>query len=136
MKKILARVTVSLITILPAVAAAQPLGPPPSPFGGGESFGRATELNDIGDVVNFIIRFINRGIIPIIFSLALLYFLYGIAQYIKQAGDPKARDNAAKMMLYGIIGLFVMTSVWGLVNLVANTFSLDNNRLPNPQFRR
>lgn len=29
------------------------------------------------------------------------------------------------MMIYGIIGLFVMVSVWGLVNLLSNTFKLD-----------
>ena len=30
-------------------------------------------------------------------------------------------------MLYGIIGLFVMVSVWGLVTIVKNTFDLDDN---------
>ena len=96
--------------------------------------GAQTRINDLRDLFNFIIDIINGYLIPIVFSLALLYFLYGVANYIYKAGDVKSRQEGINIMLWGIIGLFVMTSVWGLVNILRGTFEL-NEQLPTPQFK-
>lgn len=61
---------------------------------------------------------IMNAIIPIIITLGLLYFLYGVATYILK---PEDKENARNTMVWGIVALFVMTSVWGLVNLLAGT---------------
>ena len=37
----------------------------------------------------------------------------------------KARNKGKNIMIYGIIGLFVMVSFWGIVNILINTFELD-----------
>ena len=62
-------------------------------------------------------------VLPLLFSLALLYFMYGIFKFIKSsgAGDEKGRDEGKKAMVAGVIGLAVMVSVWGLVAMVAGT---------------
>lgn len=64
-------------------------------------------------------RTIN-SIIPIVISLAVLVFLFGVLSYIigKNADDKK---KAGSYMVWGIISLFVMVSVWGLVGLVGST---------------
>lgn len=66
-----------------------------------------------------------------IIALTTLTFVYGIILYISRADDESKRKEGAKYMMYGIIGLFVMLSVWGLVNLILGTFGLD---LLIPQF--
>ncbi len=93
-----------------------------------------TKISNLRDLANFVIEAINFYLIPIVFSLALLYFLYGVANYIYKAGDVKSRQEGINIMLWGIIGLFVMTSVWGLVNLLRETF-VFNEQLPTPQFK-
>ena len=55
-------------------------------------------------------------------ALALVYFLWGAAQFILHGGDEGKRSEGTKMMIYGIIGLFVMVSVWSLVGVLENTF--------------
>ena len=60
-------------------------------------------------------------VIPIIMTLALLYFLWGLAQYILGAGDEEKRKAGRDMMIYGIIALFVMAAVWGLVGVLGRT---------------
>ena len=35
--------------------------------------------------------------------------------------------EARNVMIYGIIGLFVMVAVWGLVNVLINTFGLSTS---------
>ena len=60
--------------------------------------------------------------VPIVISLAVLYFLWGVARYILK---PEDKEDAKSMMIWGIIGLFVMVSIWGLVGLLSDTFDLD-----------
>lgn len=70
------------------------------------------------------INIILGKIIPLIITLALIYFLWGVVQYIKAAGDPKSAEQGRNVMLGGVIALAVMLGVWGLVNIVADTFGV------------
>lgn len=65
---------------------------------------------------------IISAVTPIIVALALVYFFWGLATYILSSGEKKS--EGASMMIWGIIALFVMVSVWGLVGLISNTFSV------------
>lgn len=67
------------------------------------------------------IQGILNAIIPIIFGLAVVYFLWGLAQYILKADDEAGRQGARDIMLWGIIIIVVMVSIWGLVNIVIAT---------------
>ncbi len=61
---------------------------------------------------------------PLIFliaSLALLVFLYGVFEYIKSAEDPEERKTGQSHMLWGIIGLAIMFSAYGIIYFVLNT---------------
>lgn len=61
-------------------------------------------------------------IIQILFALALMYFLFGVYGFIKNADNATERAKSGKAILWGIVGLAVMVSVWGLVAIVAGTF--------------
>lgn len=65
-----------------------------------------------------------KMIVPIVVTLALIYFFWGLANYILKAGDEGAQAEARGMMIYGIIALFVMMAVWGLVGVLANSFGV------------
>jgi len=80
-----------------------------------------------------IIRDLINTVLPIIIALALLYFFWGLAKYILSAGDEAARGEARNIMIWGVIILFVMVSVWGLVNVLVNTFNLDTSSAPIPE---
>lgn len=66
-----------------------------------------------------------EAVIPILFSIAVIVFVWGVFRYVIAEGEEK--QVGKNVMIYGIIGLFVMVSVWGLVNVVYNTFGFDNN---------
>ena len=78
----------------------------------------------------FIFTIVNPLVISII-GLAVVYFLWGVAKYILHSGDAKAREEGRNMMIYGIIAIFVMVSMYGLVNLLKTTFELNKTTLPN-----
>ncbi len=74
---------------------------------------------------------INR-LAPLVISLTVLVFIWGIFKYVTAAGDSDGRKEARGYMTWGIVSLFVMVSVWGLVNLLVASFRLDNTMPPLP----
>ena len=88
---------------------------------------------DFCGLVDLIISSILTPFIGLLAGLSLAFFLWGVVKYIRESGDEKAREEGKKMMFYGLIGLFVFVSVWGLVNVVVNTFGLDSNTIPTPR---
>lgn len=59
----------------------------------------------------------------LLIALAIVFFLWGVFKFMIQEGDKK--EEGREFMFWGIIGIFVMVSVWGLVNILVNTFNLD-----------
>lgn len=87
-----------------------------------------TGLYGVGDLI---IRLINNVLVPVLFAVAFIVFLYGIAKtYIFSHGEPDEVATGHKILLWSLIGFFVMLSVWGLVNVVVATFGL--NTVPAP----
>jgi len=64
--------------------------------------------------------------VPLLITLALVYFIWGLGEFIfAGASDETKRAEGRNRMIWGIIALFVIVSVWGLVGIVARTFSID-----------
>lgn len=85
----------------------------------------ASQLNTIAGLVVRIQRTIDY-IIPFLLGLGLLFVVYGVLRYISKGADEEKRKEARDFILWGILSLFIMLSVWGLVNILVNTFNLDN----------
>jgi hypothetical protein len=72
-----------------------------------------------------IINLINGVFVPLIFAIAFLVFIYGVAKaYIFSNGEPAKVSEGHKLIMWGLIGFFVMISVWGIVNVIANSAGL------------
>ncbi len=96
----------------------------------GVSIGNACASN-ICYVASTIIYIINNVLVPVIFAIAFIVFLYGIARaYIFSGGDAAKVSEGHKLLLWGLIAFVVMISLWGLVNVVANTFGLQGYYAP------
>ena len=83
----------------------------------------------IGDILINISRALNF-IIPFLLLLATAVFLWGILRYLTAQGDEQQLTEARTFIMYGIISLAVMISVWGLVALLRD-FVFDATPLPN-----
>ena len=85
------------------------------------------QINSVRDAGSVVIDIINNVAVPIVFALAFIVFIYGIFQYFIQGGhDEEKREAGRSLMLWGIIGFFIMVSVWGLVRILSGTFALNN----------
>ena len=68
---------------------------------------------------------VTNILIPLAFTLALLFFFWGVAKYIWSAGD--AKEEGKKIMVWGVIALFVMSSIWGIINFLKTDIGGLNN---------
>jgi NADH:ubiquinone oxidoreductase subunit 2 (subunit N) len=90
------------------------------------AFAQATTIRNVYDLGNFVINVINSVLVPVVLSIAFIVFIWGVFQYFIAGGDnDEKREQGQKLMLYGIIGFFLMVSVWGLVNILVGTFNLN-----------
>jgi ABC-type nickel/cobalt efflux system permease component RcnA len=94
------KLTLALITFTPALAFAQ--------------------ARDFKGLVQIIVDLI-KSLIPLIVALTLLVFMWGIFQLVRSNSED-SRKEAIAVITYGIISLFVMVSVWGLVSILTSTF--------------
>ena len=92
----------------------------------------AAVVGNLTDVGNFIINFINNILVPILFAIAFLTFLWGAFQtfIVGSSAGADVKDSGKNLMMWGLIGFFVMVSVWGLVNILTGTFQFSNNQGP------
>ena len=81
-------------------------------------------LNAIGDLVD--------SATPIVVGIALLAFFWGLARYIFNAGSDEAKKEGRNIMIWGIVALFVMVSVWGLVRFLGDALDIDQVDSINP----
>ena len=88
-------------------------------YGGGGSGG-----GGLWNLFYIAMNFLSQAVILLV-ALAVVFFLYGILKYIARGDDEESQKKGKNIMIYGIIGLFVMVSFWGIVNILINTFELD-----------
>jgi hypothetical protein len=83
-------------------------------------------------IAGTILSLINNVLVPLIFAVAFVVFLWGVFQYFIYGGaDETAQEKGRSLILYGLIGFFIMVSLWGLVNILSNTFGLGGYARPN-----
>jgi hypothetical protein len=68
---------------------------------------------------------ILNPLIFLVFAIAFLVFFYGLFQFISKAGESSERESGKKKIVYGLIGMFIMFSAFGLIRLVLGTFGID-----------
>lgn len=87
----------------------------------------------ISVIINYFVNtIISDYVIPTIIGLAVLAFLYGIFTFIYHSDDESKRKEGSAFMFYGIIGIFIMISVWGFVRFFTGTFGVP---FGIPQFK-
>lgn len=93
------------------------------------SFAAAPITRTVDGFLDYILYLAGRAL-PLLILAALVLLLYGIVKtFFFQSTDEKRKEGKS-FIINGIIALFVMVSVWGLVNILRGTFSLDNDNVP------
>lgn len=95
-------------------------------FAQGEPDACSAPIENISSLLNLVGCIIRSAVIPLLITLAVIVFIVGVLKYIAGADDSAKREDGRKFMIYGIVALFVMISIWGLVGILQGTFGLGN----------
>ena len=63
-------------------------------------------------------------VIWLLFALAIVYFVWGVVIFIKNADNAEKRQEGYMHMIWGVIGAFIMLSAKGLINIILATFGI------------
>ena len=75
-------------------------------------------------------RVILNPLISLLFAIALLMFFVGIFQFINSETSDAKREEGKKKIFYGLVGMFIMVSAYGLIRLILNTFGIPSPSYP------
>ncbi len=91
----------------------------------------AADLN--GTITNFTNYALN--IINFLLVIATLVFIWGIVKYVTAGGDASKISEARTYIIWGLIGLAVMGSVWVLTNWLIGVFNFGTeNKIPKDKY--
>jgi hypothetical protein len=94
----------------------------------------ASGLRTINDVTD---KFTNLGntFIEVLIAFAVIWIIFNVVRYLIVGADSEEkRKTARQAIIWGIIGLAIILSIWGLVNIVLQTFKFNDNNAPVNQF--
>jgi len=81
---------------------------------------------------------INIGlvVIPFLGTVAFLVFVLGVARFIKAAGNEKEIKDSKNLLIWGVIGLFVMVTIWGIITFFKGEFGFTGGvGIPQIKFK-
>jgi uncharacterized membrane protein len=109
MKKIISFLT--LVSLFPLSAGAQ---------------GSVTDFKSLMQLfLNLLATFMS-----LLYAAAFATFFWGIVQYIFNTDDPTARQKGTQWMVWSVVALFVMVTLWGIIGLLVRTFGITPTVIP------
>jgi hypothetical protein len=93
----------------------------------------SNSMKDVTGLINWGSCLLLKTILPFLFALATVAFIWGIIQFYLNPDNEEKRKKGKSFIIGGLIGLFVMISMWGLVGILTNTFGVGNSIPQLPQ---
>jgi hypothetical protein len=81
-------------------------------------------------------RFVTYIIDPailVVFALGFFLFVWGLVEFMWKLNEGGENTEGKQHMIWGIVGMFIMVSVYGIISLLDNTFNLQ---IQNPDVGR
>ena len=79
----------------------------------------------IAPFLNKLNEYILNPLILLMFAVALLVFFWGLLRLIWYSDSDEERDTGRRVIVWGIIGMLIMISVYGIINLLLSTFGIS-----------
>ena len=91
----------------------------------------AASLSPATELILKINNVIVNPIIILMFSFALVAFLWGVRGYVTNADNTEARMKGSQQILWGILGMGMMVTAFAIQRIVIQTFGIHNDPVTN-----
>ena len=78
--------------------------------------------------LNKVSGYILNPLILILFSVAFIYFAWGVINLI--TADASKKSEAKDAVVWGLVGMFIMFSTYGIIRLILDTFGIPKTDVP------
>lgn len=113
--------TINIVLLVPGLVIAQS--------------GAYADLSTAQRILISLTYFMNSVLMPLLFGIALLFFLVNATRFfIIEGGDESGREKARRLATYGILGFVFLASIWGIVNLFISGFGWEQERSICPDY--
>lgn len=76
-------------------------------------------------VMGKIVESIIDPLVLLIFSAGIFLFTWGLVVFLTNLESSEARQKGVQHMIWGILGVFIMATVFGVINIITDTFGLS-----------
>lgn len=87
----------------------------------------SASMKSLEGIINWGTCLLSKSVVPFLFALAVVAFIWGVIQFYLNPNNEEKRKNGKNFIIGGVIALFVMVSVWGLVYILTSTFKTKSN---------
>lgn len=94
----------------------------------------ASAQNATGDLTGFVLMIghIVNLLVPLVSTLAIVFFFYGLAKYVLNSGDEEKKAEGKNIMIWGVLAMFVLVTIWGIIGFLARTGGFEQGPVIAP----
>lgn len=81
---------------------------------------------NVDSFVSKVNKLIINPLIILLFALAVVYFLYGVFEFISNSENEEKKTTGKSHMIWGIVGIVIMMGVFTILSIIMNTFNIEN----------
>ena len=86
----------------------------------------ALAATSIADLIRSVTNIVSL-LIPLVIGLAILFFFWGIARFILSADNEEKRKQTKHLLIWGVVAMFVLVSIWGIISVLQETLNLPED---------
>lgn len=96
-----------------------------------ELFSVPTAYASIDNFLASVNKHIFNPLIYFLFAVAFVVFLFGVVKFLANQDNESERSTGKKHMIFGLIGLTIMFTVWALINIIVGTLNISDDVTPD-----
>ena len=73
---------------------------------------------------------LGQKLIPLLAVIAFLLFIWGTARFIRASANDKDFDEKKKFLVWSVVGLFVLVTIWGIISFISGEFEFGEIKIP------
>lgn len=90
-------------------------------------------MDTVSSIIGRFETYIVDPVLLILFAGGFFFFVYGLVEFLITMNQGGEKNEGKEHMIWGVVGMLIMVSVYGIISLLDNTFDLQ---IGNPDVSR
>ena len=81
-------------------------------------------MTPVSDIITKLNDLIIRPLVLLVFAGGFFFFMWGLVVFLWNSREGEVANEGKQHMIWGIVGMFIMISVAGILTLITGTFGI------------